>query len=380
MKHFKILIAPNSFKECVDSIEVSNMIEKSLRKEFASHGEFEFQLIKKPITDGGDGFLNVCKKIFGLIILKYKITSPYNDSKIVCPIGYCSDKKRIFIESAKVLGISLIPKEKRIPTSLSSKGIGELLKRISDDVKDNGVKVDEIIIGIGGTGTNDLGLGALEAFGLKLIDKNEEALKVIPQNFLSARKIIWKKPDLPFSLKTILDVDNPLLGDKGAARVFARQKGASDEDIDLLEKGFRNILQLLDWNEDNKKFLSGAGGGLAAGLSLFLDAEYIPAQDFILKNLKISPEEKYDCVITGEGSFDSQSLLNKGAMIIVKAFKNSGIPIYILSGKKTGTLSLGCNVQIVELSKYFHSEEESIKNIDIGISLACKEISTQFNF
>ncbi|MFC2134899.1 glycerate kinase [Bacteroidota bacterium] len=380
MKNIKVLIAPNSFKECADSTEVASLIENSLQNILPVSDKTKIQFFTKPISDGGDGFLNVCTENLKLGNLQYEISTPYDDSKLKCEVGYSPSLEKIYIESANVLGLKLIPETKRKPLQLSSKGMGELLNQIVSDIDNERISVKEVVIGIGGTGTNDLALGLMQTFGLKLIDANGREMDVLPANFNNTAELEWRKPDLPFSITSIIDVDNILVGEFGATKVFGPQKGATPEIVEFIENGFLNILKLIGKSNYGEKFISGAGGGLAAGLDLFLDADYKFSKDFVREDLGISSNENYDLIISGEGSFDSQSMMNKGTMIIVNEFKNKNVPVFLICGQVKDDLKLESNVKIIELVNFFSSPHESIKNIKKGIQLACRKITEQFNF
>jgi len=125
-----VLIAINSFKECADAVQVSNLFNKYLDKSL-------FRVVQKPISDGGDGFLEVCRFHFGLEILDYSISSPYDETYFDCKVGLDRKSKTLFIESAEVLGLKKIPNEKRHPLQLSSKGLGDLLQLIINDIKNS---------------------------------------------------------------------------------------------------------------------------------------------------------------------------------------------------------------------------------------------------
>ena len=379
MNNINVLLAPNSFKECASSVEISNYIEKSFSKILTNEQLKRITFVKRPISDGGDDFLEICTANLDLDLLSYRISTPYDDSKFECKVGYSRKQKKIFIESAAVLGLKLIPKEKRKPLKLSSKGMGELLYQIKSDVENSKLDVKEIVIGIGGTGTNDLALGTCGIFGMNLLDDAGNSMRAIPENFTKTKKVEWQNPDLSFKLTCVIDVDNVLLGENGATRIFGPQKGATPGDVEILEKGFENILQLTGHDAD-AKFISGAGGGLAAGLNLFFDAEYKFSYDFVKTDLGVSASVNYDLVITGEGSFDKQSLMNKGTMIVVNEFGNKDVPIYVLCGVMHGELKFDENVKIIELSKYFSSKEESMAKIEEGIAKACMKITEEFKF
>jgi len=371
----KILVAPNSFKECADSVEIATLMRASFEQNISAKIQKSLDFTYKPISDGGDGFLEVCKNFFGLETLHYEISKPYGEEKFFAQAGYSPATKTVYIESAEVLGLRTIPKEYRKPLQLSSKGMGEILLQLIDNAESGFLEIKEVIIGVGGTGTNDLGLGMMEIFGLELYDKNDIQLEVLPQNYNLVEKIVVPEVVLPFKLSVISDVKNPLLGKKGSANVFASQKGAGKDEIKILEEGFKNILKQLEVEESVISKLSGAGGGLTAALNLFFTAYDIDSNDFIMNSIiDISNNHDYNLVITGEGKYDSQSLMDKGATIITNEFIKNGTPVYFICGVTEGILPEEEDMRVIDLSEYFDSVEESIKNIEKGIDLACKRI------
>lgn len=371
----KILIAPNSFKECADSVLVSEYLANELK------GLKDSELILKPISDGGDGFLKVCEKNFNLEILEYQISTPFDLTKFICEVGYDREREIIFVESANVLGLKIIPAAKRNPLLLSSKGMGDLIAKLLADHKKGELKIKKIIIGVGGTGINDLGLGIFSKFGLKIFDRYGEELEIIPQNYINAKHLTWSKTTLPFQVETIIDVINPLLGAKGASRVFGKQKGLNKIGIEIMEKGFKNIINLLNNSKLFKSVddLSGAGGGLAAGLQIFFDSRIIQSKKFILDDLCIKKLDSVGLVITGEGAFDKQSLMAKATGSLIEHFSKKNIHVIICCGifDKKLKKQLPKTVEIIELNKYFHNENESIKNFRKGIKFASKEIKNK---
>lgn len=373
----KILIAPNSLKECVDSVTLAEIFSSNLSK-------FGFNdLISKPISDGGDGFLNVCNKIFSLERICYKIPTPDKNNLINCDVGYSKKDKTIYIESAKVLGLNLIPSNKRHPLYLSSEGMGVLLKKIMADIDQAKIEVKKIKVGIGGTGTNDMGIGLASIFGLKLFDKNNKMIDNLPKNFYKVKTIKWQKIKFPFSVELVTDVTNPLLGKNGASRIFGKQKGLTSKEIKVAERGFANIVGLLKKEKiiSGQKFISGAGGGLAAAFQIFLKAKIIHSDKFILHDLKIKKERRLSTVITAEGAFDEQSFMNKATGIIINKFANTSTKIFLVCGIIDGKVKrkLPSNVFPIEISKYFKNKTDSIKHYKKGINLACKGIVSKIS-
>ena len=364
-----ILVAVNSFKETADAVEVAEMFNRHLDKSF-------FKVIKKPISDGGDSFLEVCRFYFELEIMNYSITTPYDETYMDCKVGLDRKNKTMYIESAEVLGLKKIPQSKRHPLKLSSKGFGDLLQLIIQDTEELKYDIEKIIIGIGGTGTMDLGLGMCSQFGLKLFDSSGYELNVLPENFPEVNDIEFKRPVLPFTFELVLDVNNSLLGKTGGV-IFGHQKGASDSELKIIESGWNKIVKLLDNNllMDASKEISGAGGGLLLGFSLLSNVFRNPASKFINDNLKVSNNiSDIDIVITGEGSFDEQSMMGKGAGIIMRLFDDKNIPVALCCGKIDRKVSeqLGMNVFPMELKTYVN---DPIKDFERAIKIVCDEIS-----
>jgi len=365
----RILIAPNSFKECSDSITIANIIYNRLKK------NLNCTLIRKPISDGGDGFAEVCKLYFKGEEIIYNISTPYNDGPLECKVIYSKLTKTVYIESANVLGLKVVPSYKRNPLLLSSKGLGELIIALANEK----FEIKKVIIGIGGTATIDMGLGACSVFGLKLFDKSSKELRVIPSNFGKIKNIEWNWQKLPFSISSILDVSNPLMGYKGATREFGPQKGADQSSIQTIENGFANILNLLRNNSLTviPKRLSGAGGGITTGLNIFLGADSISAEKYIMEELNLAEEIKMsDLVLTGEGAFDQQSFMGKGAGLILNKALEYENKVILVCGYMDANLRsrLSEKVNVFEIAALFGSQAESIKNFESGLNEICDEI------
>ncbi len=366
-----ILVAPNSYKECTDSVSAANLITSLLDKNLRNKAISNFKIITKPISDGGDGFAKVCSFYHNTDKMKFDILTPWGKDKLTVKVEYSERNKTVYIESASVLGLKVIPQNKRNPLRLNSFGLGELLLNLE---KFEQKEIEKVVIGIGGTGTSDLGIGMCSAFGMKLFDKHGKPVEPYPVNFSKVNSLKWEKPALRFKLEVVVDVNNPLLGEKGANRTFAEQKGASKNDIEVLENGFSDILKVA--GARNETALSGAGGGLAAAFQFFFGAKIILARDFIRNELGISKKSlEPDVLITGEGKVDEQTLMDKGSMIIINEFSDPECKKILVVGQSKTVLE---NVYTVELSKYFSSVEESISRFEVGMELAIREISERF--
>lgn len=364
----KILIAPNSFKETADAVEVSSLFSKYLDKSL-------FNTVQKPISDGGDGFLDVCNFYFDLEMLNYEISTPYDESYMDCRVGLDRDENILYIESAEVLGLKRIPSNFRHPLWLSSKGFGDLLKMIIQDVEELKFDIEKVIIGVGGTGIMDLGLGMCSRFGLKMYNSIGSELEVLPENFLNAAEIEFQKVEFPFSIELILDVTNPLMSNEGGI-IFGKQKGASKAELKVIESGWDKIVKIMNNNNliDTTKVLNGAGGGLSLGFHMLKNISEIPASEFIVNKLGIGSESDIDMVITGEGAFNDQSLMGKGTGTIISIFEKETIPVVLCCGSIDKQVSehLSMNVFPIELIVYI---DDPINNFEEAIKIACIEIS-----
>ena len=370
MQQINLLIAPNSFKECADAAEIADEIKKHFSRE-------QFKLKSIPISDGGDGFLKICQSNYQLKIVTKEISSFYEEKIVQVPVGISEDRKEIFLESAEILGMKKIPQEKRNPALLNSNNLGELLIKIENEFSPSA----KIILGLGGTSTNDLGLGLCVPFGLKLFNSFGTEVPVHPKHFAEVVKIILPNRKLSFEIDVVTDVEIPLFGENGTSKTFAKQKGASDNDIENLEKGVKNILSILkkEHGVDFSSKLFGAGGGLLLGLSLISDLKVIFAKEFLLTNLQLEKEiGETDYIITGEGSFDQQSMMNKGTGVLVKCAKKYHKKIFVICGKINDAAFFNDyeNLKPISLEKYFKTEELSIKNYKSGIEKACGEITS----
>ena len=377
----RILISPNSFKECADSVNIAGLIRDNLAELTVA------ELIVKPISDGGDGFLNVCKYYFGGEIRNYSISKAYEDTNFDCPVLYCEKRKEMYIESAEVLGLKVVPLFYRNPMKLTSKGLGQLLKQIETDICNSKIIVKKVYLGVGGTATIDMGIGMMSELGLKLFDSEGELENVLPETYKKVQRFDFHSVKFPFELITIVDVTNPLLGPQGGVRVFSPQKQADEMKILQLEEGFYHLLKLFKNKglQLSLNTLSGAGGGIPAAIQIFLDTEMLSSLEFIEYHLglhKYSDLDLVDYLITGEGAYDHQSRFGKGVSVLLELLHSKVEKIFLVCGKISDEsfAKLPQNVYPIELNKYFSSQNEAINNYKNGLNKACQEIIEQLNF
>jgi glycerate kinase len=375
----RILIAPNSFKECADSVTIAELIRDNLAN------LKDAELIIQPLSDGGDGFLNVCHFYFGGEFRKYQITSAYDNSQFECSVLYCEKRREVYIESAEVLGLKVVPLLYRNPLKLTSRGLGELLLQIEADSKSKKIKGEKVYIGIGGTATIDMGMGMMAELGLKLLNSKGDNLRVIPDNFHLAKAIDYSPVKFSFELVPVVDVTNPLIGPQGGIRLFGSQKNANENMISNLEGNFNHLLKLFE-NNNLPVFsnsLSGAGGGIPVAFQIFYKTSLLKSSEFIKDNLGLNKfVNEVEYLITGEGAYDHQSGFGKGVGVLFQLFSSNVRQFFLVCGKISAESipHLPKYVFPLEISRYFTSESESIANYENGIGKACQEILKEVNF
>ena len=318
----KILIAPNSMKGSINAFRFSEIVEAAFLN---CSGNLETRKI--PVADGGDYTGEVLRQHFDAEKIQIKVTGPLRektDSK------YFISGQMAIIEMADASGMKLVEKTKLNPLKASSIGTGELIL----DAISKGCT--NIFLAIGGSATVDGGMGMLEALGFKFFDSNNKALKGNGENLIKVRHI--QKGNFPdnISIKIICDVGNLLLGDNGAATVFAPQKGATPRMVISLEEGLKNWSEVII-SETGKDFSlclgSGAAGGIPMSLLAFCNAEIVQGAEFVLSQLNFDEHVRWaDIVITGEGKIDKQTLNSKAPMVVAAYAHKHKKPVFAIAG------------------------------------------------
>ncbi|HEX4373036.1 MAG TPA: glycerate kinase [Puia sp.] len=322
----KIVIAPDKFKGSLSSNEVCDIIERAITSVI-----HDCEIIKLPLSDGGDGFAETISKYLAAEIQHTKVPDPlFNEIDSSWLVSKSGDTA--FIEMAKASGLQLLKPSQYNCSITTTFGTGQLIKEaINNNVK-------EVIIGVGGSATNDGGIGMAAALGYHFLGDNGNELSPVGENLIRLRNIDNSNVKLHKHIRYIVacDVNNYLCGENGATKMFARQKGATAKMINELEEGMLNYVEVI--KKDLKIDLSqikgaGAAGGLAAGCVAFLNAEIISGADLILK---YSHAEKYilqaDVIITGEGKLDKQTLEGKLVSQVCASAKKFGKKIFIVCG------------------------------------------------
>lgn len=323
----KFLIAPDSFKGSLTSKEVIETISKELKKDFA-----DCTIEAYPLADGGEGSLDIILDAIGGKKVCIKVNGPTFRKTNAC-YGILQNEATV-IEMAQASGLTLIPKEERNAGNTSTYGTGEL---ISDAIQ-NGSK--EFIIGLGGSATNDAGIGMLNALGAKFFDKDKNEVEPIGKNLIKIEDFdltkFYEKID-GCSFKVMCDITNPLTGEHGATYTFGPQKGASKEELDALEEGMKHFSQLaakkLGIDKGNQAG-SGAAGGMGWCFAEFFDATLQSGINTIIDIYNLEEKIKdVDIVISGEGCADAQSAHGKVLSGLAKICKENNKELVAIVGK-----------------------------------------------
>lgn len=323
----KIVIAPDSFKESLSAFQAARAIEKGFRDVFP---EVEYVLI--PMADGGEGTVQSLVDATGGTVIEKRVTGPLGEP-VDAFFGLLGDGKTAVIEMAAASGLHLVPNEKRNPLLTTTRGTGELIRAALDK------GVEHLIIGVGGSATNDGGAGMIQALGGRLLDQKRQ--EIAPGGGHLSELVEIDLSSLDSRLKKVkidvaCDVDNPLTGPNGASAVFGPQKGATPEMVRQLDENLSRFADVVEQTlEKPIRHVPGAGaaGGLGAGLLAFLDAELKRGVEIVLEAVQFQERIKdASLVITGEGRIDGQTVSGKTPIGVAKAAKQYGIPVIGIAG------------------------------------------------
>lgn len=323
----KIVIAPDSFKGSLSAVDVSDSIERGILKVIP-----EAEIIKLPMSDGGEGLVNTILTVLGGTMVQKEVTGPLGD-KVLADFAIVEEGQTAVIEMAEASGLPLVPPDQRNPLLTTTYGTGELIKAALDK------NVKKIIIGIGGSATNDAGVGMAQALGVKFLDKEKNCISFGGGELNKIEKIDLSDLDpriKDVEVKVACDVNNPLYGHNGAAYIYGPQKGATKEVVRILDDNLSYIgKKIKDEMGIDLQNIPGAGaaGGLGAGLVAFLDGKLVSGLDIVLNTYNIEEIMKdTSLVITGEGKIDEQSVNGKVTVGVAKKAKSYGIPVIALAG------------------------------------------------
>jgi glycerate kinase len=324
----RVVIAPDSFKECLSASDVAEAIRVGWQE-----GMPDASLTCLPMADGGEGTVDAVVQAAGGTLVSHTVSDPLGNP-VEARFGLIQNGKVAVIEMAAASGLALVPPDRRDPCKTSTYGTGELLVCALDS------GVEDIIIGVGGSATNDGGAGMAQALGYRLTNKRGEELGPGGARLVQLDRIdgSGRHPRLEaVNVYVACDVNNPLCGPNGASAVYGPQKGATAEDVLILDHALAHFAKIVE--RDMKTTLmgmpgAGAAGGLAGGLMALAGATLENGLDLIatLCGLPQAIAEA-DLVITGEGSLDGQSAFGKTPAGIARMARQYGVPVIALGGR-----------------------------------------------
>ncbi|EPC8411410.1 glycerate 2-kinase [Bacillus thuringiensis] len=330
----KVVIASDSYKESLKAIEVCEAIERGFRAIFPNA-----KYVKIPIGDGGEGTVESLVDATGGRIISISVTGPLRES-VQAFYGVSKDKKTAFIEMAAASGLQHVPVEKRNPLITTTKGTGELILHALNQ------GVEYIILGLGGSATNDGGAGMLAALGVRFINDKGEVIDPSGGTLHSIVAIDFSQMDPRLKgvkIEAACDVDNPLVGMQGASFVFGRQKGANIEmmkELDENLKHYANILKRYVSSDVSEIPGAGAAGGMGAAVISVLKGDLRRGIEIVLDYTNFDKHiEDADLIITGEGRIDEQTAYGKAPVGVAGRAKRFSVPVIAIGGSVSSDYS-----------------------------------------
>jgi len=324
----RFVIAPDSFKGSASAKDVAQAIAEGLK---VSLPDAEFDLV--PMADGGEGTVEALVAATGGEIVRERVTGPLGEP-VDAFFGILGDGETAVIEMAAAAGLHLVPPERRNPLVTTTYGVGELIKAALD----RGCR--RIIVGIGGSATNDGGAGMAQALGAKLLDERGNEIGFGGGELGKLAKVDISGLDSRLREAEILvacDVTNPLTGPNGASAVYGPQKGATPEMVKLLDENLRRYAEIVRRDLDvDVEHVPGAGaaGGLGAGLMAFCQAKLMKGVELVIRAVRLDERvQKADLVVTGEGKLDFQTGFGKVPFGVAQVAKRHGKPVIAIAGQ-----------------------------------------------
>ncbi|EKF9516981.1 glycerate kinase [Vibrio cholerae] len=323
----KVVIAPDSFKESLTAKQVCDAIQAGLARVW-----HDAKFVAIPVADGGEGTVQSLVDATQGRLVEVKVMGPQG-KRVEAFYGMLGDNQTAVIEMAAASGLHHVPLVQRDPKLTTSFGTGELIRHALDQ------GVTKLIIGLGGSATNDGGVGMLAALGARFTNADGDPIQLTGGGLRELTHIDLQDFDPRLQNCDILvacDVNNPLCGDKGASAVFGPQKGATPEDVQLLDGVLRQF-GLLTEKVTGKMVLesagAGAAGGMGAALLAYTQARLRPGIEIVLETVQLAHQvSDADLVITGEGRIDSQTVHGKTPMGVAKVAKRFDVPVLALCG------------------------------------------------
>lgn len=369
----KIVIAPDSYKESLSALEVASAIEAGFREIYP-----DAEYIKLPVADGGEGTVEAMVAATQGRVVEVAVTGPLGEP-VQGFYGISGDESCAFIEMAAASGLELLPPAARNPLKTTSWGTGELIRHALD------LGVTRMIIGIGGSATNDGGAGMVQALGAQLLTADGQPIAPggAGLSTLATIDISGLDPRLAqCRIDVACDVTNPLVGDEGASAVFGPQKGATPEMVVQLDRALAHyagqIAQVLDLDVLTLEG-GGAAGGMGAALYAFCGAHLRPGIDIVTDALHLDVlVADADLVITGEGRIDSQTIHGKVPVGVARVAKRYQIPVIGIAGSLTADVGVVHQHGLDAVFSVLHricSLDEALAEAGANVRMAARNIA-----
>jgi len=334
----KAVIAIDSFKGSLNTFQSGAAVTDAIRTVYP-----DAEVKVCPLADGGEGTVSAVVSALNGEICEVEVCGPLGE-KVVAEYGVISSKKLAVIEMSAAAGITLVPDEKRNPLNTTTYGVGELILHAIEKME-----CRHFLIGIGGSATNDGGLGMLSALGFEFLDKDGKTVSHFGKGLRDIVRIDASRclPSLKkCSFQIACDVNNPLCGEVGCSRIYGPQKGATEEiicDMDAWLSNYAVLTKSVFKNADASYPGAGAAGGLGFAFLSYLHASLTSGIELVIRVTELEKQiQDTDIVITGEGRLDAQSCMGKAPVGVAKAAKKYGKPVIAFSGAVTKDAGL-CN-------------------------------------
>lgn len=324
----KIVIAMDSFKGTLSANEACQIVADAIAESFPN-----IHLVIKPMADGGEGTARAMIEAADGKWIPQIVMGPLPDMEVQAGFAWFDTDKTALVEMAAASGLELLSEDQMDPLKTTTYGTGQLIKAAVE----YGAK--KILLAVGGSATVDGGVGAAAAIGYEFLDRQGKPVSLGGAGLEKIAEIIVPRDLNMPSVEVLCDVDNPLCGEHGAAEIYGPQKGATDRMVRQLEKGLANLARLVkkQFNRDIADVPgTGAAGGLSAGAMVFMNAALVSGIEMIIERSNLAAElHSADWVVTGEGSFDRQSLYGKVVSGVAEAALKSNTPVAVLAGQVT---------------------------------------------
>ncbi|WP_153733268.1 glycerate kinase [Sporosarcina obsidiansis] len=350
----KVIIAPDAFKGSLTADEAANAMQIGIQEIFP-----EAETVCLPVADGGEGTLSALVSATSGAYKTFIVRDPLG-RPIEAQLGILGDGETAVVELAQASGLTLLAPDELNPMRTSTYGTGELIRHALD------IGFRKLIIGLGGSATNDGGTGLLEALGVSFFDNEGRLLQMNGASLLQIDKVDMSHLDprvKATDIRIASDVENPFIGEKGASYIFGPQKGADAQSVKLLDKGMRYFAdetEHLTGVRLHELRGAGAAGGSAGALIAYCDARLESGIDVVLEAMNFSTHlPSADIIFTGEGKTDLQTLDGKALMGVARLAKSYQVPVFVISG----AIEEGARIQLDEWFTELHALDDGSQTL-----------------